>query len=182
MRYGIRVIHNGEWPIQPELCINVCEGRFGRFPIACPFFSQPTSICIMCNTCYSCSISISVPTNGAVVNLPQTNRLDGSKLLSVFIRRNASGTRKDDQGKTLAADTVIFTAHLHLFNKNGTEVLQMPLESLQRDFNSPEPLRLCRREIDTASSYIRLDTAAAGYNADHVIELVCEYECPQICG
>lgn len=136
----------------------------------------------MCNTCYACSISISVQTNAAVVYIPQTNRLDGAKLLSVFIRRNPSGVRKDDQGKTLAADSVINTAHLHLFNKNGTEVLQMPLEALQRDFNSPKPLSLCRREIDTASSYIRLDPTASGYNADHVIELVCEYECPQICG
>lgn len=98
-----------------------------------------------------------------------------------MLRRLGSATGISATGATLAADSVIATAHLVLVNSRNVQVMNpIPLQLLQRDYNFPEPYQLdpaVYAGIDLSRSYIILSTSAAGYSATAVIELVFEYEC-----
>lgn len=94
------------------------------------------------------------------------------------MRKSGSGTLKNNQGQTLAADAVINTAHLQLKDVNGFAIGdQIPLNLLQRDVNSPEPLAVKWKNIDPTQCVITLDTSAAGYSATAVIELIWGMDC-----
>lgn len=136
----------------------------------------------MCNKCISCSVPVSVPTNAAKIKFPDVDRLNKGTIRWLLVRRSGSATLKDINGDTLAADTVINTAHLTLMTKNGGETLVIPLSSLQRDYNAPEPQCVQLPAIASNSSFIQLDTSAADYDTSHVIEIIFGIDCPpEIC-
>lgn len=132
----------------------------------------------MCGKCESCTVPVSVLASGSNITLPDVDRLSKGTIRTILVRRSNGVTLKNINGQTLAADTVIATAHLRLTTKNGAETLVYPLSALQRDVNSPEALCVNLPEISLASSGIVLDTTASGYNAAHVIEIVFGIDCP----
>lgn len=131
----------------------------------------------MCCQKYTCTVVQSILTNSGNLSLPDSNRISDNDVMALLLRRSGSSTLKDISGRTLAADTVINTAHLKLNNKNGKELAQIPLSVLQRDYNSPAPLPVDWKEVDPTQCSIVLDTTAAGYDATHVIELIWFYPC-----
>lgn len=123
--------------------------------------------------------------SGSNIKLVDIAEIRESRLLSVMLRRLGSLVGISATGATLAPDTVIATAHLVLVNSRNVQVMNpIPLQLLQRDYNSPEPYQLdpaVYAGIDLSRSYILLSTSAAGYVATNVIELVFEYQC-ETCG
>ena len=102
------------------------------------------------------------------------------RIRSIWLRRSGSATLLTRLGTTVAADTVIDTAHLTLVNQKTKQVMVIPLSTLQRDYNAPEPFAVdpdVYDGIDLSRSTITLSTSAAGYNATHAIEIMFEYEC-----
>jgi hypothetical protein len=78
----------------------------------------------------------------------------------------------------LAVDTVVMSAHLSLKNANGTEVFAIPLQYLQRDYNSPDWMRVDDlRNIDLTQSLVTIDTTAVGYSSSSVLEILFEIDC-----
>lgn len=137
----------------------------------------------MCNNCCKtkCTVVLLATTASAQITLPESNRIRNGRVLAISMRRLNGVAAKANNGATLAVDTVTISAHLSLKNANGTEVWQMPLQYLQRDFNAPEPLRCDIRNIDPTQSTITLDTGATGYSATAVFEFLFELECDD-CG
>lgn len=130
----------------------------------------------MCKPCHNCFITLETLTNAAQISLPDNTRIRDGVVTSIFLRRSGSGTLKTAKGTTVASDAVIGTAHLSLKNTNGKEITApIPLSSLQRDYNAPEPLCVNWRMIDLSQSSIVLDFAAA--TATHAIEIVFGIEC-----
>ncbi len=134
----------------------------------------------MCKNCLGCVIATSTQTASDTNELKYSERLNKKRLTHVWMRV-AGGVQKDKSGATLASLGVIKTAHLKLVDGTGNEVWTMPLESLQRDFNGPDPLCIRNLNIDSSQCVITLDTGASGYNAAHVIELLWGIECPEMC-
>lgn len=132
---------------------------------------------------HSCIKTIEVITSAAVVKMPDSADIRDGKIKSIMLRRlgGVSGALSAT-GATLAPDTVISTAHLILVNAKNNQIMNpMPLTLLQRDYNSPEPFQVnpeVYSGIDLSRSSITLSTAAAGYSASAVIELVFEFDCP----
>lgn len=136
----------------------------------------------MCCCKHKCFITLETLTNAANVTLPDNSRIRDGKITSILLRRADGGTLKSPLGRTLAADTVIATAHATFRNKNGLAITDpVPLSMLQRDYNSPEPLAVSWTDVDPTQTTIVIDTGAAGYNAAHVIEIVFGLDCDQ-CG
>lgn len=135
----------------------------------------------MCKNCHDCFITLQVVTSGAILNLPDNQRLRQNKIKAISMRRVAGGTYLSKTGATLAADTVTATAHLSLKNANGTELLDMPLTQLQRDYNNPEPLCVDYEQVDPTASTIVLSTSASGYSATAVFEITFEISCNPVC-
>lgn len=137
----------------------------------------------MCNCCNLCieEISLEVVTNGAAINLPVNQRIQNANIKRILVRRSGSATLKSVTGKTLAADTVIATAHLILNDLGGKEKIKYPISALQRDFNSPDAYQCDLVNIDPTQCQIILDTTASGYNAAHVVEIIFGIECPKNC-
>lgn len=129
-----------------------------------------------CNKKHKCFITLLTLTNGANIGLPDSNRIREGKITSVFLRRSGTLTLKAYNGATVATDAVVGTAHMTLKDKNGMEITSpIPLSSLQRDFNSPEPIAVDWSNIDPTQTAIVLDGAAA--TASHVIEIIFGLEC-----
>lgn len=130
----------------------------------------------MCKNCHECFITLTTLTDAATVALPDSARIRNGKVTSVFLRRSGSATLKTAAGIVVASDAVIGTAHLTLKNTNGEDITSpIPLSSLQRDYNNPEPLCVSWRNIDLTQSSIALDLAAA--TATQAIEVVFGLEC-----
>jgi hypothetical protein len=117
------------------------------------------------------SVTISATTSGPNINFPDNSRIRDSKVVAISVRRSGSNTLYDQNGNTLAADTVIAGAHIRLVDLSGLELQRLPISTLQRDFNSPEPQCFNMDHIDPIQSSINLNTAAAGYSATAVIEM-----------
>ena len=133
----------------------------------------------MCQKCHKCTVTLETLTNGGIVTLPNDQRVAGSRILSINVRRSGSATLKSKTGKTLAADTVINNCHLKLVDKGGLTIVDEPLSNFQRDHNSPEPRCVNYDSISLESSQIVVDTAATGYAATSVIEITFEIDCDQ---
>jgi len=134
----------------------------------------------MCQQKHRFITTIQVTTNGGNLRLPDVAEIRDGNIRSIWLRRAAGGTLITRMGDTVAADTVIATAHLTLVNQKMVQVAIIPLQSLQRDFNSPEPLATDENVyagVDLSRSSIVLDTNAAGYSATAVIEIMFEYDC-----
>lgn len=132
----------------------------------------------MCNCCSTkCTVVLLATAATGNITLPESNRLRNGRVRSVSMRRLNGVTAKANNGATLVPDTVTISAHLSLLSANGTEIWQMPLQNLQRDFNSPEPLRCDIRNIDPTQSTIIFDTGAAGWDATQVFEIMFELDC-----
>lgn len=123
----------------------------------------------------------SVTTSSNNLPLPDSSRIRNGKVRSLQIRRAGSATLYDINGATLAADSVVAGAHLIVNNANGFNIAPIPLQTLQRDYNNPEPMRVKWLNIDPTQCRIVLNTAASGYSATAVIELLWELECDE-CG
>lgn len=123
---------------------------------------------------------IEVVTASNSVSLPTNQIVEGRTITSIGMRKAAAG-QKSRYGKTLAASGVIATAHLRLADAGGGTIAEIPLNMLERDANSPEHLRVNWQGVQPSQSSIVLDTAASGYDATHVIELVFGYDCGQQC-
>jgi len=132
----------------------------------------------MCTTkCLNCVIPVSVVTAAEINQVPYTERINNNKVTHIWVR-TASGVQKDVNGNTLAASGVIKTAHLRLMSADGNEQWKIPIESLQRDTNYPEPFCVGNLDIDSSQCQIILDTGASGYSATAVIELLFGIVCP----
>lgn len=131
---------------------------------------------------HTCIKTISVVTAGASNQIPDSADIRDGKIRSIMLRRLGGATGKDVNGANLAPDTVIATAHLLLVNAKNLQIMNpIPLQLLQRDYNSPEPFQVNQdvySGIDLTRSKVVLSTAAAGYSATDVVELVFEYDCP----
>ena len=123
---------------------------------------------------------IEVVTASSNIALPENAKLNKKRITSIAVRKAGSG-KKSVTGKTLASAGVIATAHLKLVNEQGDFLTNIPVEMLERDANSPEHLRVDWKNIGTTQSSIVLDTAASGYDAAHVIEIVFGYDCSPNC-
>lgn len=133
----------------------------------------------MCNCCrHNCFLTISVQTTGSNIKFPESERLRQNKILSVSARRANGQVKLTPEGWQIAADTVVYSSHLNLVDNSAKPVAQIPVETLWRDTNAPEPLAVDWSNIDPTQSYITLNTASAGYNAANAIELVFEIACP----
>ena len=131
-----------------------------------------------CNKAHQCFITLQTLTSAATVSLPDSARIRNGKVTSIFLRRSGTLTLKTAQGTTVASDAVIGTAHLTLKDLNGNELTSpIPLSSLQRDFNAPEPLHVMYEGIDLMQSTIVLDFAAA--TATQCIEIIFGLDCAQ---
>ena len=130
----------------------------------------------MCCKPNQCFITIEALTNSAQISLPQSNRIQEGRVTSIMLRRSGSATLKSYTGNTLASDAVIATAHIRLKKLDGSEVTSpIPLSSLQRDFNSPDPLLVDWKNIDLTQSQIVLDFSVA--TATHVVEVIFGLDC-----
>lgn len=134
----------------------------------------------MCCKANKCIDVIEVVTSGPNVSLPENTKLAKKQITSIGLRKAASG-QKSANGKTLAAAGVIATAHLKLVNDQGDFICNIPLGMLERDANAPQHLQVDWKSIGTTQSSIVLDTAASGYDATHVIELIFGYDCGPQC-
>ena len=133
----------------------------------------------MCCKKHKCFITLETLTNSGNVSLPDSARIRTGKITSVLLRRSGTLTLKTVNGTTVASDAVIGTAHLRLRDQNGQEITApIPLSSLQRDFNSPEPLAVDWTNVDPTQSTITLDFAGA--TATQAIEIVFGLDC-EIC-
>jgi hypothetical protein len=136
----------------------------------------------MCNCKHQCTITLSTPTNGASLNLPDSSRIRDGVVSYIALRKAGGATLKNVNGQTLAADTVVNTAHLKVVNKNGFAICDpIPLSFLQRDANAPDPYPVKWQEVDPTQCVITLDTGAGGYSATAVIEIIFGIDC-QACG
>lgn len=136
----------------------------------------------MCNCKTQCTLVVLVTAASTSVALPETNRLTNGIIKGIGMRRLNGVAAKAYTGQTLTPDAVVASAHLSLNNTNGTQILQLPLQYLQRDFNSPEWMKVNDlRNIDLTQSTITLDIGAAGWAATQVFELTFEVECDN-CG
>lgn len=120
-----------------------------------------------------------VVTSASIIGLTDIAEIREGKLRGLWLPRSGSATLYTKSGLVVAADSVIAGAHLILANSNNTQVMVIPMISLQRDYNSPEPFDLDPETydgIDLSRSSIMLNTSASGYNAAHAIELVFSYE------
>lgn len=131
----------------------------------------------MCCCKDNCIVTAEVLTNAAQISLPLgvNERIQNNTLTSIMVPRSGSSTLKSASGKTVAADTVLATAHLVLKDSNGKEIVTIPLWHLMRDYNSPEPLRGEWIGVDVTQSYIILDLTAA--TTTQVIEITFGYNC-----
>lgn len=130
----------------------------------------------MCHKCHKCFITVEVLTAGDSISLPDNNQINKGRITSIQMRRSGTGTLKSSTGKTLATDAVVGTAHITLKNSNGVQIFApLPLSTLQRDYNSPEPMCVNIEGVDLAQSPITLDGAAA--TATHVFEIIFGLEC-----
>ena len=120
-----------------------------------------------------------VVTASQIIGLTDISEIREGRLRGLWLPRSGSATLYTKSGLVVAADSVIAGAHLTLANSNNTQVMVIPLISLQRDYNSPEPFELdpdVYDGIDLSRSSIMLNTSASGYNAAHAIEIVFSYE------
>lgn len=124
-----------------------------------------------------CIVTAEVLTNAAILNLPLgvNERIQNNVLTAIWVPRSGSNTLKSASGKTVAADTVLATAHLVLKDSNGKEIVTIPFWLLMRDFNSPEPMRGHWVGVDVTQSQIILDLTAA--TVTQVIQISFGYEC-----
>lgn len=138
----------------------------------------------MCNCCkMPCieEIALEVVTSSGDIQLPVNQRIQNSTIRHILVRRSGSATLKSVTGKTLAADSVIATAHLILNSMGASEKMRYPIFSLQRDYNSPDAYQCNFTQIDPTQCKVVLDTTATGYNAAHVIEFIFGIECKENC-
>jgi hypothetical protein len=133
----------------------------------------------MCQKCHQCTVTVETLTNAGVITLPNVQRIRTNPVLGINVRRSGSLTLKTKTGKTVAADTVIATAHLQLVDQQGFVVVDEPLSNFQRDYNSPEPRCVNYQNIDMEKSNITMDTGATGYSATAAIEITFEIACDQ---
>lgn len=133
----------------------------------------------MCCKPHECVITAEALTNAAQIPLPAgiNERIAKNVVTAIWVPRSGSNTLYTDKGVTVAADTVLAGAHLHLKTSGGTDYVIIPMWLLMRDFNAPEPLRGKWVDIDVSQSYIQLNTSATGYNAAHAIEISFGYDC-----
>lgn len=125
---------------------------------------------------HECFITLQTLADAAQVTLPDSARIRDGKVTSIQLRRAGSLTLKTYQGTTIVADTVIATAHIWVKNLNGQEIAApIPLQTLQRDYNSPEPLKVDWSNVDLTQSTIVLDTT--GVNAGECIEIIFGLDC-----
>jgi hypothetical protein len=136
----------------------------------------------MCNCCSTqCTIVLNAPASASVISLPESNRIRGGRVRSISTRRLGSATGKASNGATLVSDAVMETAHLKILSANGTEIWEMPLHYLMRDYNSPAPTKCDIRGIDPTQCQITFDTSVSGYAATQVFEIIFELDC-NACG
>lgn len=130
----------------------------------------------MCQKCHKCFITVLQKTTDANINLPSNNRLEKGVITSIMLRKSGANTLKAYDGTTVASDAVINTAHLRVKNQNGMELTApIPLSTLQRDVNNPEPLCVRWENIDPAQCSINMDGSII--NSAHSIEIVFGLDC-----
>ena len=130
----------------------------------------------MCNCKHKCFITVSAFTSSGSFTLPNSERINKGRVTSVMLRRSGASTLKNAAGATLATDAVIGTAHIAFKNSNGEEVTSpLPLSTLQRDYNNPDPLPVNWQGIDLGQTVITLDASAV--TASHVVEIIFGLEC-----
>ena len=134
----------------------------------------------MCNKTHQCFITLETLTLTASgmtsAVLPDNNQINRGKVVSIQMRRSGSLTPKSVTGKTLATDAVVATGHLILKNAQGQIIFNpIPLQTLQRDYNAPEPLECSVQGIDLAQSSIVYDGSVA--TATSVFEVIFEVAC-----
>jgi hypothetical protein len=125
---------------------------------------------VMCkNTCIVCSETAIVKATENQNPLPN-NIFSGKAIKGLWIRRNTSGNAKSLSGKTLVNDAVLESSHLVLEDSAGTKIGSFPLQMFVMgdccDYFCLSAM------ISESKSYIKCDTSAAGYDADHVFEIV----------
>lgn len=131
----------------------------------------------MCQQRHKCFITIQTLTNAATVSLPDNVRIRKGRVTSVQMRQSAD-VLKSVQGTTLAVQAVINTAHVYFKDSNGKEIAApMPLNTLQRNLSSPEPLAVNWTNVDPTQTQIILDTAAVGYSATACFEFIFGIDC-----
>lgn len=133
----------------------------------------------MCCKPDNCILTTEVLTGSANIPMPQTanDRLKGSTITSIATTRSGTNTLKTRMGYTVAADTVLATAHLMLKDANSKEFIDIPFWLIMRDYNNPEPLKVNLDNIDLTQSYIVLDTTASGYSATNAIQITFGFNC-----
>jgi hypothetical protein len=131
----------------------------------------------MCQKCFQCQVTLSVPITGGLVALPENIRLRDSRVTGIAIRKLGALTGFDKMGKTLAPDTVIEGAHISLVDQSGKELIDSPLHYFQRDNNAPPFPCFNIEQLDPTNSKITLNTSASGYANTQVIEITFGIDC-----
>lgn len=135
----------------------------------------------MCNCKYQCGQIFEVVTSGANVAFPESNRVRESRVSSVMVMKAGGTAVLSPTGKSLAVDLVLNSSYAYFVNSNGTQIAQLPLAHLVRDFNAPEPLQVNWQEIDLTQSYIVINTTVAGYSATAAFVFTVGFDC-NACG
>lgn len=139
----------------------------------------------MCKCCeHRCFELQEIVTSAAQVFLPDDTRIRTNLITSVSIQpSDPAGTLTylSPLGRTLASWSVLNSSYLYVFNQNGTRIAPIPLINIIRTTESPEPLKVSWQQIDPTQSFIKINTAAAGYNAAHAIMLSWGLACDE-CG
>lgn len=135
----------------------------------------------MCNCKYQCGQIFEVTTSSANVAFPESNRVRDSRVTSVMVMKAGGTAVLSPTGKSLAVDLVLNSSYAYFVNSNGTQIAQIPLAHLVRDFNAPDPLQVNWQEIDLTQSYIVINTGVAGYSATAVFVFTIGFDC-NACG
>lgn len=135
----------------------------------------------MCNCKYQCGQIFEVTTSSGNVAFPESNRVRESRVTSVMVMKAGGTAVLSPTGKSLAVDLVLNSSYAYFVNSNGTQIAQIPLAHLVRDFNAPDPLQVNWQEIDLTQSYIVINTGVAGYSATAVFVFTIGFDC-NACG
>lgn len=134
----------------------------------------------MCNCTHQCFYTLQVVTSSPSVNLPNAQRIRENRVISIHIPDFGSTQGYGVNGANVADNTVIAGGYLYLKDSSGFTLCDpIPLWSLLRNSNSPEPLKVNYTQIDPEASVVTLNTSAANYAATDVIPIVFELSCTQ---
>jgi hypothetical protein len=134
----------------------------------------------MCQCTHQCFYTLQVVTSSGSVNLPNAQRIRENRVISIQIPDFGSTQGYGANGADAAPNSVLAGGYLYLKDATGFTLCDpIPLWSLLRNSNSPEPLKVNYEKIDPEASVITLNTSASGYSATDVIPIVFELSCTQ---